>query len=163
MKSIITKINELSRQQLEIINEEKEHRDKMKNYFIYHTQGSLKLIKHQYETLQKFITDLTSNRSEEKSRSIINMCEFNSERFHSHTFPFTRDQLQIASSYLSPWVANKFIDTFAGLGSTFYSITQDPSLLERTSSLGDIDKSIKNQIQTIDDCTNRLNEEKAGQ
>lgn len=67
MKSIITKISGLCRQQLEIINEEKEHRDKMKSYFSYHTQGSLKLIKHQCETLQKFITDLTSNRSEEKN------------------------------------------------------------------------------------------------
>lgn len=60
-------------------------------------------------------------------------------------------------------ISNKFIDIFAGLGSTFYSITQYPSLLERTSSLGNIDKSIKNQIQTIDDCRNRQNEEKAGQ
>jgi hypothetical protein len=160
MKSIIKGISELSRQQFEIISEEKEHRDEMKNNFIHHTRGNLELIKHQYQTLQNFITDLTSNGSVEKS-SIINMCKFNSEQFHSHTFPFVKDQLQIASNYLRPWVANKFIDIFSGVGSTFSYITQNPNLLESSSGLEDICKSIEGQIQSINDCIDRLNEGKA--
>jgi hypothetical protein len=159
MKSILTEINKLSSQQSVIINEEKERHDTTKNYFIHHTQGSLKLIKHQYETLQNFITDLTNNGSEEKS-SIINMCKFNSEQFHSHTFLFVKDLLQIASNDLSPWIAHKFIDIFAGVERIFSDIKQNPSLLENNSELENICKSIEDQIQTINDLIDKINDEK---
>jgi hypothetical protein len=148
MESIITSIKELSDRQFKIIDEERKHNDAMKNYFIHHTQGSLELIKDRYETLQEFIIDLTSKKSEEKTRSIIKMCE----QFSSYIFPFTNDQLQIASSSLSPWVAHKFIDIFAGIGSTFGSIKQNPKMLDNDSDLQHINESIEYQIQSINEC-----------
>jgi hypothetical protein len=59
------------------------------------------------------------------------------------------------------WLANKFIDIFSGIGSTFSGITQNPSLLESSSGLEDICKSKAGQIQSINDCIDRLNEGKA--
>jgi hypothetical protein len=160
MESIIKSINELTRQQFEVINEEKERHKAMRDYFIHHTQSNLGLIKHAYDTLRNFVNGFKSDGSEERKRVIIDICERNSQQIQSYIIPFTRDQLEIASRYLkSPWLANKFIDEVARLGSVFMTIRQNPNLLENHAGLESIRESIEYQIESINNLITKLNEE----